>query len=140
MIEDAVEQVADLPFRCPLPSLDGMQIEVAGTGVLVMTPMDENEGEEKTEIYSSKDGLIERLIHHQFGLIEERRYEWRESDLGPVLLRLTRLDRSRPDEKIEYEVSYAAFGGVELPVEISMRLNGQLPHDIHFRFRYSSSY
>lgn len=137
-IEKALADTIETALGSPLPSTRGMRVEVeqldGERDILVLTPVDGGEGDERIEVQVSKDGLVQRMAEHQFGLIRESRFEWR-SEYGTLLLeRRVTFDPSSPGMKIATEVAYSRQKGVLLPERITLRLIGRFPRDLHFEF------
>ena len=135
-IEQALRDVADLPFTSPLPPIEGHRVEVASKGVLVLTPLAGEEPDVRTEVFTRADGTIERLVEAGYGLTRVTRFEWRETEHGPVLERRVALDPVRPEKEMVHEVEYTTVDGLLLPTRITLKMIGILPDDVRFELRY----
>lgn len=139
-IERALAETVDIALGSPLPATRGKRIEVHGQAeghdLIVFTPIDGGEGEERTEVHVSRDGLVQRLVDHQFGLVRESRFDWREEGERCLLERRTSFDPHNPRMKVTHEIAYCKRGGRPLPEKITLRLIGRFPDDLIFEFRY----
>ena len=133
----AIQEVVDLPFRSPLPSLEGRSVALGGSGVLVLTPLEPSEGDESIEVHVLEDGTVERILEHQFGLSMETRFEWLETEHGPVLTSCTRRDPVRPHKVVAHRVEYVTRGDLPLPLRITLEMQGMLPRPLHIEFSYN---
>ena len=137
VLEEAVREVASLPFACPMPPLSGRNVGVASPGVLVLTCDGPDAGAERIEVHVAIDGTIERIVALAFGLTEETRYVWRDTPHGPILERRTKLDPVRPEKELVHEVRYHQGTGFPRPESVTLRLAGLLPEDLSFAFEYA---
>jgi hypothetical protein len=139
-IEEALAETVDIALGNPLPSTRGMRIEVRGqegdNDLLVLTPINRGEGEERTEVYVSSRGLVQRIVKHQFGLIRETGFEWLEEGDNRLLERRVDFDPRSPGMKNAYEIGYSRRHGYLLPEKITLRLIGRFPYALHFEFDY----
>ena len=135
-VERAIRSVADLPFGSPLPPLEGHRVEATSEGVLVLTPLAGEEPDVRTEVFTRGDGTIEQLVETGYGLTQVTRFEWRETERGPVLARRVVVDPIRPEKEIAHEVEYTTVDDALLPARITLKMIGILPDDVRFEFRY----
>jgi hypothetical protein len=135
-LETAARAVAELPFACPLPPLDGMDVALAAPGVLTLTPLAEREGDAVTEVHVNDAGLVVELVERRFGVTEETRFEWRTADTGLHLARCVVRDPVRPHDAITYDLEYEELGDAMRPTRVTMELVGKLPRPYVFEFSY----
>ena len=117
-----------------------MRVEVTSAGDLALTPLENNEGDERIEVHVADDGSIERVVRRQFGLAEETRFKWSHTDRGLVLLERSRHDPVRPEDQLVHKISYDSRGAQVRPQRITLEMQGRLPRDYHFDFRYQDVY
>jgi hypothetical protein len=87
-----------------------------------------------------RDGTVERVVESQFEVSVEARFEWLESERGPILSRCTVVDPSLPETELVYNVRYDRAPGtreVPLPERITFEVTGILPRPAHFDFIYA---
>ncbi len=83
-----------------------------------------------------EDGTVERILARQFGLSEETRFEWLETEHGPVLSSRSQRDPVRPHTVIAHRIEYMTHEELQLPLQITLEIKGKLPRPLHYEFSY----
>lgn len=136
-LEKALQKIAELPFRCPLPSLEGWRVRGSSSKKsLVLTPLVEGEGAERLEIFVARDGTIERTVHRQFDVVLETDYSWRTTPQGIALEQRRQFDRRRSEEEVVHRVEYLRDRELVVPARVTLSMPGILPREFHFEFSY----
>jgi len=139
-LEEALAETVDIALGSPMPSTQGMlvdSVEQEGDDdLLVLTPIDGGEGDQRTEVHVSKQGFVKRIIEHQFGTIRETHLKWRQDAGNHLLTCRTSFDPRNPAVKTAHEVRYALSNGSLLPERITLHLTGRFPRGLDFEFAY----